>query len=429
MGRGESGSLVQDTGAVEAQKARLRGTQPAPQRAASVFRGNVAVLAVTTAANVAGQMIWYPILPLVFRDLRATDFQVSLAYGLIVAVAALGQVPGGFLSDKVGRKPLVALPTFVIAAAVFGAGFAPSWTWLALAIIVQNAGSAMQVAGFVSITAESVPPERQGEAFAYLELFASLGFGVGPAIGALLLPRVPVWGLFAVSSGIFLVSAVIRTVYLRETLRGAGRAVGAASRFKPADLFRGRLLWVTIAAIALIAGANLTFYGPFIPFYAHDVIGLAKPQVDLLFCVGPLVAAATGLAMGRFVARRGGGMAMALGLGGMGVACAGLLVAPSFGWAVAVVSVAAIGLQLTFVGYDTLRATVTTPESRGRVVGTLGALGSGVGAVALPIVGRLAVGLGPGLALHAGVVLCAVGVAAALKARSRHGASATFRTD
>ncbi len=416
------------------------------------------MLAATTAANVAGQMVWYPILPLVFRDLGATDFQVSLAYGLMVVAAALGQLPGGLLSDRVGRKPLVALPTFVIAAAVLGAGLAPSWTWLALAIIIQSAGSAMQVAGFVSIAAESVPPERQGEAFAYLELFASLGIGVGPAIGALLLPRLPVWSLFAGSSGIFLVSAAIRTVYLRETLRGtgrvaglraatwtaaptgAGRAAGApdddcsapnrdcdgpvveprpASRFSPADLFRDRLLWLTVAAIALLAGANLTLYGPFVPLYAHDIIGLARQQVDVLFAAGPLVAAASGLAMGRFVARKGGGAAMAWGFGGMGAACAGLLVAPSFGWAIAAVAVAAVGLQLAFVGYDTLRAEATSRESRGRVVGTLGAIGSGAGAAALPIVGRLAGGFGPGLALYLGVALCAVGMVAAVKASSK----------
>lgn len=414
----------------------------AARPAVPVFRGNIAVLAVTAAANVAGQMVWYPILPLVLRDLGASDFEVSLAYGVMVVVGALGQMPGGLFADRWGRKPAVVLPTFVVAAALFGAVFAPSWVWLALAAAVQSACTAFQTAGFITLNAESVPPGKAGEAFAYFELFASLGMGLGPALGAALLPWLPVRGLFAVSAGIFLVSAVIRQVALDETHRPARSArarpgrtgpdlAGRAGpdlagpdcakprvvrRFGPADLFRGELVWLTLTAVGLLTATNLTVSGPFIPLYAHDAIGLAKQKVDLLFVIGPLVAAASGLAMGRLVARRGGGAAVAWGLGGVGVACAGVLLASTFGWALVTVSAAAVGLQLAWVGYDTLRAEVATPEERGRAVGLLGALGSAAGAVLLPVMGRLAESVGAGPAIAIGVVFCAAGAAAAVGA-------------
>lgn len=422
-----------------------------------VFRGNVAVISVTTAANVAAQMVWYPILPLIFRDLRATDFQVSLVYSLAVVLGAIGQLPGGILADRIGRKPIIALPTFVAAAAVLGAGWASSWGWLAVAVIVMNTASAVQTAGFVSMPAESVDPGREGEAFAYLELFASLGVGIGPLLGAVLLPVLPLRGLFAVSAAIMVASAVARTVLLKETHSaqlslggpegrgqpaiaagpegpGAARAKretradrGGPARLSLGMLFSGPMLWLTLTAIVVMTGNNLTLYGPFVPLYAHDVVGLSKQQVDMLYCLGPLVAAASGLAMGRYVARRGGGRAIALGMAGMGLSLAGLLVVRSFWWALLAVSVAGIAMQLGFVGYDTLRAQAAPPEQRGRVVAMLGTTSNIVGAATLPLVGRLVGGLGLGLALAAGIACSALGVYVALRAAGQEGKAAGRR--
>ncbi|RJQ08390.1 MAG: MFS transporter [Bacillota bacterium] len=401
---------------------------PVP-RPESVFRGNVAVLSVSVACAVMAGMIWYPVLPLYYRDLQATDYQVSVAYGLLVIVGSFVQLAGGYLSDRFGRKPLIVVPTFINAAVVLAAGFSSSWAALTAFVVTQNAAGALQMPSFLTIIAETVPPERQGDAYALLELFVSLGLGLGPALGAVLLPRLPFRGLFAVSAAIYLAVAVVRAVALRETrprMRTQARRaaapdplplpLGARPAFSPGALFRGRLLWLAVTAVAVAVGVNVTVYGPFIPLLLHDALSLSKRQIDVLYSVGPLVAAALGLAMGRFVARRGPGPAVAWGLGGAGVCLIALLVAPTFGWALALMTGAGVFLQLNFIGYDTLRAVATTPEMRGRVVGALGALGGVVGALSVPLVGKWAETAGPGLACWVGAVFCAAGAGSAIVA-------------
>jgi len=406
----------------------------------------VAVMSFSTAANVTGQMLWYPVLALFFRELGASDFQASLAYGLIAAANAFLQLPGGVLADRFGRKRLIVWPTFVAAAAFVAAALSRSWVPLALALFAQAACSAIQAPSFVALVAESVPADRRGEAFAYLELWASAGIGLGPILGALLLPYLPMAALFGLTAAVFVASAIARQLWLRESLSrpfGNGgdaatprlvgdptqpRSVGdpATSRpvanqatprpvagFRLSALFRGRLAWLTVTAIAISVAINLTLYGPFLPLLAYDVLGFTGAQIDILYASGPLFAAVLGVAMGRLLARKGGRLGVSLGLLLTGVSLVAFLAAPSFWVALAVIAVTGAAVQFTFIGYDDLRAEATDEETRGRVVGALGSLSGAAGAIAVPLVGKLAGGPGPGLAIYIGAAFCVLGAVAA----------------
>ena len=397
----------------------------------------MAVMSLSTAANVTGQMLWYPVLALFFRELGASDFQASLAYGLIAAANAFLQLPGGVLADRFGRKRLIVWPTFVAAAAFVAAALSRSWVPLALALFAQAACSAIQAPSFVALVAESVPADRRGEAFAYLELWASAGIGLGPILGALLLPYLPMAALFGLTAVVFLASAIARQLWLRESLSrpsGSGgdaatprpvgdpatpRLVGdpappqPVAGFRLSALFRGRLAWLTVTAVAVSVAINLTLYGPFLPLLAHDVLGFTGAQIDVLYASGPLFAAVLGVAMGRFLARKGGRLGVSLGLLLTGVSLVGFLAAPSFWVALAVIAVTGAAVQFTFIGYDDLRADATDEETRGRVVGALGSLSGAAGAIAVPLVGKLAGGPGPSLAIYIGAAFCVLGAVAA----------------
>ena len=388
----------------------------------------MAVMSLSTAANVTGQMLWYPVLALFFRELGASDFQASLAYGLIAAANAFLQLPGGVLADRFGRKRLIVWPTFVAAAAFVAAALSRSWVPLALALFAQAACSAIQAPSFVALVAESVPADRRGEAFAYLELWASAGIGLGPILGALLLPYLPMAALFGLTAAVFVASAIARQLWLRESLsRPSGngtnpatpRPVGdpatprPAAGFRLSALFRGRLAWLTVTAVAVSVAINLTLYGPFLPLLAHDVLGFSGAQIDILYASGPLFAAVLGVAMGRFLARKGGRLGVSLGLLLTGVSLVAFLAAPSFWVALAVIAVTGAAVQFTFIGYDDLRAEATDEETRGRVVGALGSLSGAAGAIAVPLVGKLAGGPGPSLAIYIGAAFCVLGAVAA----------------
>jgi len=397
-------------------------------RPRSVFKGNVAVMSLSTAAIVVGFMLWYPVLALFFRELGASDFQASLAYGLMAAANAFLQLPGGVLADRFGRKRLIVWPTFVAAAAFVVAALSRSWLPLALALFAQAACRALGEPSFVALVAESVPADRRGEAFAFFELWVSAGIGLGPILGALLLPYLPMAALFGLTAVVYLASGIARQLWLRESLSrpsGSGadlatpRPVGDPAQPRPVPgfrlsaLFRGRLAWLTVTAIAIAIAINLTLYGPFLPLLAHDALGLTGAQIDILYASGPLFAAVLGVAMGRLLARNGGRLGVSLGLLLTGGSLVGFLAAPSFWVALAVIAVTGAAVQFTAIGFDDLRAGATDEETRGRVVGALGSLSGAAVAIAVPLVGKLAGGPGPSLAIYIGAAFCVLGAVAA----------------
>jgi len=392
----------------------------------SVFSGNVAVISLTIAATLTAINMFWPILPLAFRDLGATDLQVSVAYSLILGTVYLMQLPGGMLADRFGRRPVMVYSFALAGVCLVGASFARSWIALTVSLVAFEAAWAPSLA-IVGITVgESVAAERTGEAVSVMEILASVGMGVGPAIGALLVGFVPFRTFLLICGLICLGCSLVRGIWLKETLKGlrpggarvsAGTQGGAPRRRGLGAVLRGPVLWLAVVVTCLETGGSLTWWGPFLPLFAHDGLGLAKPHIDAMFSVGPLVAAALGIVMLRVMDRFGAPRVTAGGFLAAGIGFSAFFAVGGFGSAVLAMSFIWLAIQLGMAGIETLKVAVTSPEQRGAVAGAVGAFGGVTAALVTPVVGKIATRLGPGIGLWIGAAFFAVGAAAALALR------------
>ena len=128
---------------------------------------------------------------------------------------------GGWLSDRIGRRPFMALGNLAALSAVclyVLAALSRDWRWLLPAVVLAGAALISDPAQ-QSLIAESTPIDRRGMAFSIM-MAAWIAPGIfAPSIGGYLADR---WGFLPVfllqfvlySSGLFL---IVR--YLRETLR------------------------------------------------------------------------------------------------------------------------------------------------------------------------------------------------------------------
>ncbi len=381
---------------------------------------------------------------------RAFDASVQEAQWVVVvyllAVTTL-IVKAGRLGDMMGRRRLLLFGIAVFTAASIACGIAADLGWLVAARAGQGVGAAIMMALTMASVSEVIPGPRIGAAMGLLGTMSAVGTALGPALGGVL-----------VSTGgwpaIFLATAALGG----PTLLLAYRSLPAddASTKLDTGSFDGVsavLLFMTLAAFApaatgvagigggiLLLLAAIVGLGLFVkrqtsvahplvdmtmlrevalaaslsstalvstvlmatlvvgPFYLSGALGLEPAMVGAVMSIGPVVAALTGHAAGRFVDRFGPYPMTLLGLGGV-IFGALLLALLWLEWAVASY---VIGIVVMTAGYALFQAANNTstmkqspPGKRGVVAGLLGLarnLGLITGASAMGALFALAAG-------------------------------------
>jgi MFS transporter, DHA1 family, multidrug resistance protein len=125
------------------------------------------------------------------RTIYAREHGSTLAeLGMMASGFLLGQflfqLPGGWLSDKWGRKPLLVAGIVVsgIISLLFLANDNP-WYFIALRFVEGGASGAISPAANAYVI-DVVPPKERGAAFGWIGAANSAGFMMGPAIGGVL---------------------------------------------------------------------------------------------------------------------------------------------------------------------------------------------------------------------------------------------------
>src|SRR5688572_27706285 len=145
-----------------------------------------------------------------FRDFGATltdsDLLVGIALGAYGLTMALAQLANGWLSDHVGRRPVLLLGGALFVAGSTWAAVAGSIETLIAARLVQGLGGVSSVA--MAAVGETVPAERRTSAMALIGIPAGLGFFLGFVLGPLLADLVGFRGLFWAMAALGVVATI-----------------------------------------------------------------------------------------------------------------------------------------------------------------------------------------------------------------------------
>ncbi len=252
---------------------------------------------------------------------------------------------------------------------------------VALLVIADSLG-AVQWPAFVASIAESVPEAQRGSAFAVFEFAAGLGAALGPAAGAVMLTVGGIPLLLGSTGLVALGCAVVRWLWLQETThRSNPPGLGDWRR-----LLSGRLRQFLVAASLFYLLMSVTVHGPFISLHAKDVGGLSEQGINSLIAAVGVVATVAGLAGGRVIRWLGARRVLWLGT----LAHAGALLpwayAPAALTGQSFLLVSWVGMQLSFIAYQTTLSEQAGDESRGSVVGLAGTV-TGLVAAAGPMLG------------------------------------------
>lgn len=351
-----------------------------------------------------------PVLPL-YADAHGADLAfIGWMVGAYMAANLLATYPVGWLSDRLGRRPLMAAGMALYGLASLGFLIVPHpWAFVLLRALEGVAGACF-VPTAIAYVGDRSAPETRGARLAELTAAQYLGLMAGPAIGGALA------SLFGFAAP-FWVLAVLCLLSTGLVVRLPGARAGMAHARPAAVEGWGDVWWsgiVGIGARALAGGFAVALYETVWAIYLRD-LGASTWEISLswtLFAVPPIVLA--GMA-GRLIDRTGPGRPILWGTLFSAIVVAGYALTRRVDVLLLLGVIDGIGFAFAYPAQNALMVAASPEALRGRVIAlvtALGTVGSLIGVIVVPRLyplGPLWVfGITSGLLLASGGVLALV---------------------
>ena len=167
--------------------------------------------------NLNDGMAW-GLFPLVFAAAGMSLAQVGMLAAIYPAVWGVAQIFTGALSDRVGRKWLIASGMWVQAVGIAVTALAADFAAFGLGAVLLGLGTAMVYPTLLAAIGDVAHPSWRASAVGVYRLWRDLGYAVGALLAGI---TADLFGLAAavwVVAGLTLLSGVIAAVRMSETL-------------------------------------------------------------------------------------------------------------------------------------------------------------------------------------------------------------------
>jgi MFS family permease len=150
-------------------------------------RRSLRVLYITSLATGFAVGIVIPISVLYFSDIfQATSLQIGAILSLSGFVGLSCNLYAGKLSDKIGRKPIIALGSLPARLSTIVFPFAPDLVSAGGVTIFRSFGHNIAMPAARALNADLIPEKARGKLFGRLAAFFSLGAVLGPILSTLI---------------------------------------------------------------------------------------------------------------------------------------------------------------------------------------------------------------------------------------------------
>ncbi|CCC80782.1 MFS transporter [Thermoproteus tenax] len=343
----------------------------------SWLRGNVGVMIVSWFLFAISNALTFPYLSKYMQLMGASDVDIGVAASLSSLANMLAVLPGGVLTDAIGRRRSIIIGTWGITLTQFLYMLAPNW-WIFMAVYIVDSALHFYQPALAAVLLDSLPPERRGGGMMLTAVLPQIPWLFLPPIGGYLLDRFGLLGMrlsFMISGVISASVALFRMRALRETIevrRVEPRKIVAMS-VESLEFWRGFGELDAFVKYAVVMGLISNFAAVpaqrFGVLYATEVLGLDNTLWGVLQSALAAVAIVLGVVLTPVIdkAPRDAALLAGTALSAVGFFAVGL-------WRS--VAVFAVALLMINVGLEVMtairRAVIgdrVKPNSRGRVMG------------------------------------------------------------
>ena len=144
---------------------------------------SVQVISLVGAAHLMShiyQLALPPLFPLLARDFEVSYTALGLLVSVFSVAAVLGQVPMGFVVDRIGGGKVLIGGLLVQAAAIAAIAAVPSYSILLLVVAVAGLAHSVYHPADYAILSRVVPEKRLGRAYTFHSFSGNIGTAVAP---------------------------------------------------------------------------------------------------------------------------------------------------------------------------------------------------------------------------------------------------------
>jgi MFS family permease len=244
-------------------------------------------------SSAGSSIIWPFQLIFISRQLESPITTVASLISISTFTGLLVSFVGGFIADRLGRKPVMFIAQAAHGLAYILMGRADSYLAFLLPMTIMGAAMPFHAVGSDSMMADMIPPQDRTNAYSVLRMINNAGIAIGPAIGGFLVSRSYTLAFYAAASGMAMYSLLLLFL-VRETLhkknapaQGQEKAEtfgGYGRVLKDADFIRH----VFVIALGMIAPLMMW---TLLAVYTKDNYGLPEylyswlPITNALMCV------------------------------------------------------------------------------------------------------------------------------------------------
>ena len=241
---------------------------------------NVLAISAATCLLALGENLWKRFLPKYLEALGAPATAIGLFGSTQDLLDGLYQYPGGWISDRHGRRR--ALLLFVLLAAI-GYGlywWAPSWPVVFVGLAFAMAWSSMASPTLFAVIGDALPSERRALGFTVQSIVRRIPIAVAPTLGGLAIAAYGVVGgvQLGLAATLGLTAMTLAAVSAIDIPRARDEA--------PADIrgvwrsMPGPLRWLLASDVLVRTCEGLV--DVFLVLYALDVVGVSAPACGAL---------------------------------------------------------------------------------------------------------------------------------------------------
>jgi MFS transporter, DHA1 family, multidrug resistance protein len=244
-----------------------------------------------------GESAFLAFQPLYLQNLGADPIQIGAIYGAYGFAASLIHIPAGYLSDRIGRRPMMWAAWIMGVVAAGMMALATSLGWFVAGMLLY--GSTMFVVSPMNSYVTAARGKFSvGRALTLVSATYSLGVILGPLFGGAVGERYGIHSIFTIAALIFVLSTIL-ILFIRP------QPVDLTNRGESSSNLLTNRRYLAFLPVFFLFMFSTYLPQPLSPNYLQDARGLSLSAIGQLYSVNGLGVVVLNLVLGQLDARLG----------------------------------------------------------------------------------------------------------------------------